>query len=671
MASRADPRTEPRPQTGGKVDSAVAELEEKLAASKAIRRPREPQWFVNLAYHAGEQWVGFDGVQLFEPQLEDWRAKCVDNRIRPAVRAELARMTKAQPVWTGVPKDLGDKEVAAARMRERVFQHFWRSGDLVHLLRAALLWRVASAGFWKVSWDSTAGPRMDVLVGPDGKTWKDDNGKPFPVDVRETLPPEIAEQLKPAQVGMGDARFELRTPFEIYPDDLAGEEGLEGAAWIIEDAVHRPADIAEQFGVELEPDAQANAGISESRMPWGVQLGLTDGRKTGVRIREFWAKPCSEYKDGKWCVWANNKLLHEDVNPYPWLPYVMFAGAPVPGRFWPDGTVDDLVPQQTSLNKRESQIEENAERIGNPPLVRSASTEDVEWHGLPGEELVFQDTGTPNSVPQFLNVPELGVYVREDVDRRIDSIRELSGHSEIQAGSVPSGVTAAAAINLLLESNNDILAPDVGDMNKAISGAGRRLLWMLRKYASDERLAKIPGEEGAWDVFAFRGDDLGDCDEDGVEVASGVPQSKAAKQAAIQEVLNMFAQAGVQLNERDLRRVLQQYEIGGLEQFFASIGQDERQVARENQRLVRGEPLPINSYDDDDVHIASHQDLQKTARYDELPDQVKQAVEAHVQEHVKRRSDMELQQQKDELDHAKALAEAEQPPVPPASQTST
>jgi lysophospholipase L1-like esterase len=47
--------------------------------------------------HDGKQWLAFDGRQLFEPQLEPWRAKLVDNRIRGLVRKEIARMNKTRP----------------------------------------------------------------------------------------------------------------------------------------------------------------------------------------------------------------------------------------------------------------------------------------------------------------------------------------------------------------------------------------------------------------------------------------------------------------------------------------------------------------------------------------------------------------------------------------------
>jgi hypothetical protein len=56
---------------------------------------------------------------------------------------------------------------------------------------------------------------------------------------------------------------------------------------------------------------------------------------------------------------------------------------------------------------------------------------------------------------------------------------------------------------------------------------------------------QIAGEDGQWDFEAFKGQMLKGCDDIEVQVGSGIPQSKAAKQAAIQQVLNTFIQNGV------------------------------------------------------------------------------------------------------------------------------
>jgi hypothetical protein len=657
--------------------SSTTELDEFQRTSRSVRRKFEPQWFLNIAYYNGKQWVFWDGNKIFEPVLHESRFKVTDNRIRGNVRTDIAKMTKARPVWVGVPKDDSDEEQAAARLRERAYEHYWRELDMTRKRRAGLLWsRVCGAGFLKTWWDSTLGGSKKVLVGPDGKSVKDQYGAPLspglpPEQLNGVLggmPPDYAQQVKPQTVAMGDLRVEVRSPFNIFPDPLSEEDGLETSAWLIDESVFSVEYVRSRFGKELEADARTSAGALESRMPL-LDAADGEGKKQGVRVREFWAKASSDYPNGKHCVWAQEQILLEEDNPYPWLPYAMFRGVLSPGRFWPAG-VDDQISPQTELNKRKAQVAENADRIGNSPLMRSAANESFDWQGQPGEEIVYQDLGTDSSVPRFLQVPELGAYIREDIDRCIDALREISGQHEVSSGTVPAGVTAASAINLLQEQDDTRLGPEIEDMEVTLTDAGQRVLWMLRNFADDQRMIRIAGEEGAWELRAFRGEDLKDCDNDAVQAGSGLPQSKAAKQAALQEVLNMFAQAQVPLSERDLRKVLQEYQIGGLEKFFATAGNDERQIQRENMRLASGDQFPTNVYDDDELHLEGHMEFQKSATYEETiraNPAIGQTFEQHVDEHRQKVVQAQDLQQQQQMQQVAAHSAAAAPTPPPGN----
>lgn len=630
-------------------DSTVEDLEQLANASRSIRRKFEPQWFLNMSYYVGRQWVAYDGNRLYEPQLEEWRSKPVDNRIRGMLRKEIAKSTKTRPTWVGTPKDSSDTEILRARMRERVFEAYWPRLNMTRKLRAALLWsRVTGAGFGRMWWDSTVGDAITVLTYADGhpqagQVAKDQHGAPMKAELLGQLPGDMANMLKPRTLYRGDACFDLASPFELLPDPLAGEEGLVSAEWIIHDAIYSPDYVQDHFNIELEADATAVAGALETRFGlqnWGGK-GEAAGYR-GVRVRQYYSKPSSAAPGGKHVVYApgnGGKIVLEEDNRDKCLPYIMFRGIPVPGRFWPEGTVTDMISPQTRMNKREAQIDENADRIGNPPLMRSsANADEVEWLGLPGEEIVFEDLGTPGSVPQFLQVPELPAYVQNDIDRMEHSLQEISAQHEVSSAQVPAGVTAASAINLLQEADDTLLGPDIEDMEVALQEGGRMLLKLLRSYCNDERLLKLAGDDGAWDVIAFKGESLGDPDDDEVQAGSGLPESKAAKQAAITDVLGYFVQNGIPIAQRDLRKVLRDFQVSGLEHFFASQGRDEEQVNDENRRLLLGQEFGINTYDDDEAHIAGHEDFQKSSRYSQLasdtPGRDLQAkFEKHVQAH--------------------------------------
>jgi hypothetical protein len=631
-------------------DSAVQDLDDLQASSREVRRRFEEGWFLNLAFHEGKQWVAFDGRQLFEPELDPNMERRVNNKIRPAIRKEIAKITKQRPTWVGTPRDGSDDEISRARLREQIFEHEWRELNLTRKRRAALLWaRTTGAGFWKIYWDATLGKGVDVLAGQDGKPIKNGYGAPIKADMLDQLPEELGANVTTKRINMGDVCVEVRSPFQIFPDPLATEDGLESAEWLIEECVYSEEYVKTRYGVELEPNATAQAGIVESRFPGFAGFGSLAGagRKNGVKLRELWATRSSTFPRGRYVVWGDDEVLYEDDNPYPWLNYAMFRGVVEPGRFWPSSPIDDARDPQVRINKRESQVDNNADRIGNPPFLNPV-TSDVEWHNLPGEEIQFTPTGGPDSQPRFMEVPELPGYIREDIPRQDNSLADIFGQHEVTNATVPTGVTAASAINLLQEADDSLLGPDIEDIEESIRDAGRRLLWILRNFASDERIARIAGDDSAWDIFAWRGDQLGEGDNDGVAAGSLLPQSKAAKQAAIQQVLTLFVQNAIPIGERELRGVFRAMEVGGLENFFASVSRDERQVNDENRRLLQGEQFAINSYDNDSVHVAGHEDMQKSSRYQEAigragGQQIAAGVEAHVQAHRDRIAAKQMQ----------------------------
>jgi hypothetical protein len=410
-------------------DSTVQDLDDLIAASRGVRRRFEGDAYLNLAFYAGQQWARWDGNQVFPVALDDGREMVVDNRIRPFVRTEIAKMTKTRPKFVAVPKSQADQDIAAARYAEQALDDAWKRHNLHRKLRQALLWaRITGAGFWKVWWDPGRGPKSDVLVyGNDhpqaGKVVRDGYGAPLKPDLAHTLPPEAGAQ--PRTVAQGDLCVELRSFFHLFPDPLAGEDGIEAAEWVAEEAVFSRDYCARHFPKfmdQLKFDADPNPGAVESRMPLGGLYDTgTTGAGKGIKLREYWSRE-------KHCIWtADDLVLLEEPNPYPWLPYVMFRGVPVPGRFWPDAVVTDLRPRQVDLNKSLSQIAENAERIANPPLlVPSSLGDDFDWQGLPGERVDYQDTGSPTAMPSFMQVPEIPVYVQNDVDRIQQSMMEIS-----------------------------------------------------------------------------------------------------------------------------------------------------------------------------------------------------------------------------------------------------
>lgn len=613
----------------GKGDSTVADLKSEWEKFRSARRAFEPDWFLNSAFFVGQQWLYWNHGRLDRPRLAKYRETVVDNRILPIITARVAKKVKTRPTFVATPFTGSESDVDAARITEKVMEFDWEYLDLQQkLYQAQLFADIDGAGFWKIYWDATQGDSVEFVIEPNGQPMLDANSRP----VRAESLQQIPEGFKTKTIATGDACIDVVSPFHFYPDPLA--ESMDSLERCFEEKVRSPDYVKERYGVELQADTEAPLGPVESRVFSSLLMPTAGAGYKGVRLFEFWAKPCPTYPKGKRAVWAQNQLLKEEDNPEDPMPYVMFSGVKVPNRFWPTAIATQLRGPQIALNKIESQIQENANRIGNPSLLKSRQA-NVSYTGVPGEEVLYDST-VSDAVPQYLTPPEVPQYVREQVQRITESLTEISGLHEVSNATVPSGVTAASAINLLQEADDTRIGPEIQDMEAGLGKAGTKLTRLRALYNTDERLLRIAGEDENWDIFAFRGTMMGKEPTVNCQAGSAMPRSKAAKQAAMLEVLQTMFQYGLVPAQRDLRRFFKGYEVGALDLLFNSLTGTEQQIQRENRQMTLGQAVNINSFDVDQDHIEGHEEYQRTARYQQLPPPVRQLIETHVAAHRER-----------------------------------
>jgi hypothetical protein len=77
-------------------DSRTVDLDRRYTAAREVRRVFENEWVLTLAFMLGNQWVKVDASgRIFSVGLDDDRVMITDNRMRPASRTNIARMTKS------------------------------------------------------------------------------------------------------------------------------------------------------------------------------------------------------------------------------------------------------------------------------------------------------------------------------------------------------------------------------------------------------------------------------------------------------------------------------------------------------------------------------------------------------------------------------------------------
>ncbi len=618
-------------------------LESLLNDAKTARQPYEADWYLNRAFFIGQQWVAYiAGAVTRPPSLDTTRQYVTDNRIKGIIISRVARKAKNRPSFSATPQSADDKAVDAARIGERILINDWEGQRLQSKMFTALMWAdVCCDGFIKTYWDSKAGKRFEALVGPDGQPVPGPSGQiARPEDAEalaQMMPPEMMAELRVETVNQGDIKNEVLSPFEFFPDPLA--TSMEDLEHCFEEKIRSLQYMKERYPTDVKgelytpvPDANIPLGVSEGASGYTGNLFKGGGTHSGgVRCKEVRVKPCDNYPNGYMAIWANDTLLVQDDKPDDPMPYIKFASEEVPGRFWSAAVTTDLRGPQVDLNVIRTQIKENARRFGNPAIMCSRQAK-VEYHGVPGERIDFDST-VMDAKPEYLIPPPMQAYIENEIGRIEKSMEEISGLHEVSRATVPAGVTAASAINLLLEQDETRIGPEIQQMEFALGQWGTKILKLRAEYNTDERIVKIAGEDGNWDVFAFKGEMLGEDPHVEVQAGSSMPRSKAAKQAAMTEVLALVFQYGVPVDERNLRKFLKDYEAGGLDRLFEGMTEDAKQVNRENRLLLEGQQVTINGYDNHEFHVAEHTEFQKSHRYAQLPPEIKQFFEQHVVEH--------------------------------------
>ena len=637
--------------TGAGTAGITGKLDEKYRQAKQARRMLEPTWFLALAFFQNRQWLGYAGDRLIEPRgLDDpGRITETENRITGIVRTELAKLTKTRPVWVATPQSGDQEDTNAAGISEQMMRYEWKNLNMrKHDLKALEWARITGSGFLKVTWDPTIGDPVDVLVRPDGGLMTDESGKTMRGDgkVAEAFSQATGAQVKSKRIAPGDLRVEAPSPFGTLVDPLA--DVFEDAEWLIEESVRSVDYCKRHWDVDLKPDAAASPGLVEAQLMGGMTGSGTSTYK-GVKIRQYWCKPCEDYPSGARIVWAQGKVLDQDEKPFDPFPWIMYTGIPVPGRLWGMGIVELLQGSQTELNKTLSQMSENRNRLGNPTGIAAKqavgdSEKFLENISTPGGWHFFDETGSQHPIPQYLEPPTLPDYVKELPDQIRRAMEDISGQHEVTNAQVPPGVTAAAAITLLLDQDDTRLALAVTDHEEGLGILGTKILEHIQRYYTDSRIIKISGDDGGWQIFDFRNTDLRSNTHIEVQAGSTFPQSQAAKQAMMKDIITMMTQTGNGLHGRQLSQFFRDLGLGATDHLLEEYTVNETQVNRENVLLAQGIALPINDYDDTQSHIDGHTDHQKSSTYAKYPPQVKKVFEDHVNQH-RQQQDQEQQEQ--------------------------
>jgi hypothetical protein len=569
------------PQGFAPADSLVKKVDELQRQRETMER----QWKLNLAFYKGKQYVFYnrksrriESLPTDEGDKPRYRVRLVANQIAPHTHGLLARLVKSKPQFYATPGQSSYEAMKATEVAEALLEYWWDQFSLSSKREEAMLWSIICGnGFWKISWDDKTGNSIKTMVEPE-------SGQPIVNPLVEHFFKQRLEEFGldasefEQEVFEGDIKVEVMSPFDVYLDDSA--QVFEDCKWAICVHAMSPKDIQSRYGVKLKPNAV-------NRYPDETLPGLFGSvdAKTEENVRVVYIGyflPSPKYPNGRYVVFTKNPsiVLYESEWPYPFmkLPLVKFPGLRIPGQLYDTSVVEQAIPLQKELNRTLSQLIEYKNLTLKPQMLAPVGSLRQRITDEPGA--IFEYNPVAGRVPESIPLPGLPGYVFDHLQDLGQRLKDVFGLTEILEGSVPPNVEAGVAIDLLQEAAVDRLAPQILMMEKSLELAGNLMLELAQKYYQEPRMLMLTGMGSKPKIERFESADILAGVGVKVETGSGLPRTRAGRQARVLQMLQM----GI-ISPTKAYKYLDMADFKTLQAQFQA---DEEQAMREHDKLMDG-----------------------------------------------------------------------------------
>jgi hypothetical protein len=273
--------------------------------------------------------------------------------------------------------------------------------------------------------------------------------------------------------------------------------------------------------------------------------------------------------------------------------------------------------------------------------------------GEPAQVIRWTPSGTGGAKPEVVTVAPFHAAMLELKKGYEADFEEIAGTFDAMKGNTPRGVSAGYAIQLLTERSYGRFVSVFANWEAGWTELYTILLKLFRTYATEERMRKIRGATGGWEIKAFKGSDLKGAVDIRIEGGSARPRSKLAEQALVEAM----AKIGV-VNPANPEQGYEIAKLFGMTNILGANDEDVRYAAGEWQAVMdwnppvdptTGEPMidptsavpfppggPIMEpiFDNHLVHIMEHSKPSRTEQYKTLPPWKQLFWKDHVLSHM-------------------------------------
>ena len=620
-------------------------------------------WWRNLLYYIGEQWLEYSpATRSFIPRYRpELGSPPVSNEIREYVRSGKSMLLNQRLVSEITPNTNEQEDRDAAKLGQQVLT--WmdgiNDGEFKEEKEKMIIWLyLAGTAFLRTFIETDLGR---LILGEESQNMR-----------------------------TGEITTEAILPFNFFPDRMAdrarkmryqGIQSLKPIEW-----------VEDTFKTKVTPSDNATSMDYQRRLmtlvgqvsPWkgyGLETQSFDAFADKACIfREVEFKPNSAFPQGRYIATAGDKILldvprmpiavQEDGQFY-WTT-TDFHFNFVPGRFWSDPGVNDLISPQKSINEIDKALRDNRKTLGRPRVITPAELT-MKRRTEVGESFLIlsydgmKSGGLAPSIQQGTPLPQ------QFLDERAvnkSQIQDMSGDPKnVLKGHAPSAQASGVMVDMLTETARSGQAPDIERYEGKMSLVYKKRLLCAQEAYTEERTIKIAGAGSQAEAKQFKGADLRKNTDIKLEKDSGLATTQAGRRQTLIDLVKEGLFGDIKTAPISLRQEL--LKRFGLTGFTDQSNADFDRAERENSRIVAGfidgiftvvtpitpeskvvEDDPLFKYDKDEIHYEVHRHLILSQEFQSLDVRVQAALVNHTDVHHMR---MEAQKQ------AEAMAQMPQP----------
>jgi hypothetical protein len=607
---------------------------DRIKQARAAQEPFVPIWCLNLAFAAGQHWVGWDKVNLRVRSLRELDpGRYGDRELYTADRITEYRMAQLGELEADddrpellVVQEGEIAEKTAEQLNAAVgyaWDHEW--GAQAALAKARLYTVDLGVSALRCRWDPSKGPLAGHVAYDSSGALVTDPHELDSLEQTGALTDGSLPRLQEVQEGR--TCWEAYSPFGILSPPGCNHEDT--FPWeilvrpvLLDAVVEEYGDVASSL--QEDQDIASAMGLSTSQVVQDQRSqGTGQNRLKGhVWLYTCFQRPTRQYPRGCVAHVASNDykvLRFDDQLPYQkpnkeWHSGVVYMHWwRLSDRFYSRAFTEPLRDPQRLINRRKTQNTEIIDR-GMPRdyIEDGALIEDPT--GAPHEIVKIRKGSNP---PQSTGGIGPGQWMYEDINALVDDLGHASTLSPVRLGENPQGVETYSQLAQLNDNETSKRVVILHDHHRQIGTLVELGVHDIRAYWPAQKQILVAGEEDQLDAAFFSKASIPDFYMAQVAPGAPAPKSQGAQLKMLDAIWAAAVQAWVAVNDGAawVMWYAASLKAGKPLDLPSEKSDTQKELAYlENELMKDGEQPSVADYDILTVHLPVHREAMDEAR---------------------------------------------------------